>query len=251
MALKLKNIFTPGSDEIAQTYTIESWHVSQSIDAFTGAVPYDITLTGSFTLTGSQFISGSIFPSLGANTVGFFGTSSWAVSSSKAITSSYADTSSIVLTGSTSTLDYGLFVNIVSQSLPPTLSSSISFDTTITSSNITMTGLNDTITVTKNGLYNIEYTLLIDNAGAARDVYVWLIDSALSLNVPNSNKIYSIAANSSLLATGGWLTNLITASAYKLWWWSTSNVGLKLKVEAPAASYAFTPSSTLKVIQIK
>lgn len=248
MALKLKNIFTPGSDEIAQTYTIESWHVSQSIDAFTGAVPYDITLTGSFTLTGSQFISGSIFPSLGANTVGFFGTSSWAVSSSKAITSSYAVTSSIVLTGSTSTLDYGLFVNIADQPLPGTLSASILFPTTTVSDGITMAG-NDTITVTKDGLYNIEYTLLMENTGAARDVYVWLIDT--TVNIPNSNKIYSIAATSKLLATGGWLTNLTTASAYKLWWWSASAVGLKLKVEAAATPYAFTPASTLKVIQIK
>jgi len=249
MALKLKNIFTPGSDEIAQTYTIESWHVSQSIDAFTGAVPYDITLTGSFTLTGSQFISGSIFPSLGANTVGFFGTSSWAVSSSKAITSSYAATSSMVLTGSTSTLDYGLFVNTADQSLPGTLSSSISFPTASVSDGITMTGLFDTITVTKDGLYNIEYTLLIDNTGSARDVYVWLKDN--TLNIPNSNKIYSMRANSKLLATGGWLANLTTTSAYKLWWWSASDTGLKLMVAAAATPYASTPSSTLKVIQIK
>ena len=248
MALKLKNIFVTGSDEIAQTYTIESWHVSQSIDAFTGAVPYDITLTGSFTLTGSQFISGSISSSFGANTVGFFGTSSWAVSSSKAITSSYAATSSMVLTGSTSTLDYGLFAHIGNQPLPVALSSSIVFDTTIVSSNISMFS-NDTITVTKDGLYNIEYTLLIDNTGSARDVYVWLIDN--TVNIPNSNKIYSLAANSELLATGGWLTNLTTTTSYKLWWWSASAVGLKLKVEAAATPYAFTPSSTLKVIQIK
>ena len=248
MALKLKNIFVTGSDEISQTYTIESWHVSQSIDAFTGAVPYDITLTGSFTLTGSQFISGSIFPSLGANTVGFFGTSSWAVSSSKAITSSYAATSSIVLTGSTSTLDYGLFAHIGPQPLPPALSSSIVFDTTIVSSNISMFS-NDTITVTKDGLYNIEYTLLIDNTGSARDVYVCLKDS--TLNIPNSNKIYSIAAASELLATGGWLANLTTTSAYKLWWWSASDTNLKLMVSSSATPYAATPSSTLKVIQIK
>jgi hypothetical protein len=249
MALKLKNIFTPGSDEIAQTYTIESWHVSQSIDAFTGAVPYDITLTGSFTLTGSQFISGSIFPSLGANTVGFFGTSSWAVSSSKAITSSYAATSSMVLTGSTSTLDYGLFVNIGDQPLPAALSSSILFDTTIVSSSISMFS-NDTITVTKDGLYNIEFTLLMENlALTARDVYVWLKDSTLP--IPNSNKIYSMRANSKLLATGGWLVNLTTTSAYKLWWWSASDIDLKLMVAAAATPYASTPSSTLKVIQIK
>jgi len=53
MALVLKQIFTSGSDEIAQNYAIESWHVSQSVDAFTGAVAYDIKISGSLTLTGS------------------------------------------------------------------------------------------------------------------------------------------------------------------------------------------------------
>ena len=75
MALKLKNIFVTGSDQVAQTYTIESWHVSQSVDAFTGVAAYDITLSGSFTLTGSQYVSGSISASFGPNTVGFHGTS--------------------------------------------------------------------------------------------------------------------------------------------------------------------------------
>jgi len=53
MAKILKNIFTPSVDEIAQTYTIESWHVSQSVDAFTGVAAYDIFLSGSMNITGS------------------------------------------------------------------------------------------------------------------------------------------------------------------------------------------------------
>lgn len=53
MALVLKNIFTPSTDEIAQNYTIESWHVSQSVDALTGHAAYDITISGSLNLTGS------------------------------------------------------------------------------------------------------------------------------------------------------------------------------------------------------
>ena len=53
MALILKNIFTPSTDEIAQNYTIESWHVSQSVDALTGVAAYDITISGSLNLTGS------------------------------------------------------------------------------------------------------------------------------------------------------------------------------------------------------
>lgn len=63
---------------IEQTQTINAWHVTQSIDAFSGLQAYDIILSGSFTLTGSQKINGSISASSGANTVGFFGTASWA-----------------------------------------------------------------------------------------------------------------------------------------------------------------------------
>jgi hypothetical protein len=37
---------------------VEAYHVSQSIDAFTGAEAYDITLSGSFTVTGSVTING-------------------------------------------------------------------------------------------------------------------------------------------------------------------------------------------------
>ena len=59
MAKTLKNIFDPGVDQIAQTYTIESWHVSQSVDAWTGADAYDLKLSGSLVLSGSAYISGS------------------------------------------------------------------------------------------------------------------------------------------------------------------------------------------------
>ena len=53
MAKTLQNIFNSG-DKIAQTYIIESWHVSQSVDALTGAEAYDITISGSLNLTGSM-----------------------------------------------------------------------------------------------------------------------------------------------------------------------------------------------------
>jgi hypothetical protein len=58
MANTLKKIFVPGLDQVTQTYTIESWHVSQSVDAFTGVEAYDITISGSLILTGSLAIQG-------------------------------------------------------------------------------------------------------------------------------------------------------------------------------------------------
>ena len=38
---------------ISNTNTVQASHVTQSIDAFTGAVAYDISLSGSFNMTGS------------------------------------------------------------------------------------------------------------------------------------------------------------------------------------------------------
>jgi hypothetical protein len=56
---------------------VEAWHVTQSIDAFTGVKEYDITLSGSLTLTGS--LNFGIIPN---NILG---------TSSNAYTSSYSD----------------------------------------------------------------------------------------------------------------------------------------------------------------
>jgi hypothetical protein len=59
MANVLKQIFSAGVDQVDQNYTIEAWHVSQSIDAFTGVKAYDINLSGSLSITGSLFATSS------------------------------------------------------------------------------------------------------------------------------------------------------------------------------------------------
>ena len=56
MAKQLTSSFSP-TDQISQTYTIESWHVSQSVDALTGREAYDITISGSLTITGSAYFT--------------------------------------------------------------------------------------------------------------------------------------------------------------------------------------------------
>jgi hypothetical protein len=58
MANVLQKIFTPSVDEVVQNFTIQSWHVSQSVDALTGAEAYDITISGSLVVTGSVAING-------------------------------------------------------------------------------------------------------------------------------------------------------------------------------------------------
>ncbi len=53
MAKKLKKIFATGTDEVVQDFTINSWHVSQSVDALTAVEDYDISISGSLNVTGS------------------------------------------------------------------------------------------------------------------------------------------------------------------------------------------------------
>tara|TARA_R110002020_G_scaffold180672_4_gene375136 strand:+ start:1301 stop:2728 length:1428 start_codon:yes stop_codon:yes gene_type:complete len=50
--------------QISQSLVIQSWHVSQSVDAFTGADAFDITLSGSSTVTGTNIMSSSASPSI-------------------------------------------------------------------------------------------------------------------------------------------------------------------------------------------
>ena len=55
MAIKLSNSgITSGS-------VVKSAEVSQSIDAFTGTIAYDIQQSGSFNQTGSTILSGSVY----------------------------------------------------------------------------------------------------------------------------------------------------------------------------------------------
>ena len=78
---------------ITNNSTIQAWHVSQSIDALTGAVAYNITISGSLKLTGSVTSQNGYTGSL-------YGTSSWAESSSysiESISSSYSTTSEKVV----------------------------------------------------------------------------------------------------------------------------------------------------------
>jgi hypothetical protein len=67
--------------------SVDAWHITQSIDAFTKVEAYDITVSGSFQVTGSLKVKGNI---LGRTTQ----------TSSLAITSSYARFTSTVTSAS-------------------------------------------------------------------------------------------------------------------------------------------------------
>lgn len=104
MAKVLKEIFS-ASDKINQTYTIHSWHVSQSVDALTGADDYDITISGSLTVTGSVYLEGTPNINSNANTVLVLDTSNNQVKYGPDISTfsgGSADTGSLLTTASLS-----------------------------------------------------------------------------------------------------------------------------------------------------
>ena len=80
---------------IAQTQTINAWHVTQSVDAFTGTQAYDITISGSFGVTGSSTISGSLI-TIGSQTA----SGSLLVSGSSTISGSLRVAGSSIISGS-------------------------------------------------------------------------------------------------------------------------------------------------------
>jgi hypothetical protein len=69
--------------------SVDAWHITQSIDAFTKAASYDITLSGSFTLTGSFKVNGDVLGSTNrTSSVSDF--SSYTLYTPSAYSSSYA-----------------------------------------------------------------------------------------------------------------------------------------------------------------
>jgi hypothetical protein len=69
---------------------VDAWNITQSIDAFTGEVDYDITVSGSFTLTGSLNMNGNMYgDTLGSSS--YSPTSSYALNVDLTVSSSLAN----------------------------------------------------------------------------------------------------------------------------------------------------------------
>jgi hypothetical protein len=73
---------------------VQAWHVTQSIDAFTGVSDFDIRVSGSFTLTGSLKVDGNV-------------SGITSQSSSFAITSSYANLVNVANSSSFASVNQG------------------------------------------------------------------------------------------------------------------------------------------------
>lgn len=180
--------------------TIQAADVSQSIDAFTGAVGYAITFSGSFTLagatTGSGFWQKSVSSSYALNS-SVAVSSSYALSSSISVSSSYAISSSYALSSSFA----------LSSSLA--LSSSFAGGTSQVNSQSYDNGTNIVVgdfkfIAGKGALNTGKLTSSIFNvlAGKSMGTNVWISPSYVSpasISSPQSSLVVAISSSGALL----------------------------------------------------
>jgi len=201
MAKILQKVFA-SNDRVSQSFTVQSWHVSQSVDAFTGASDYDITISGSLTVIGPVSSSGGFTGSLQ-------GTASWAnnaVTASyilNAVSASFASTASYIQNAQTASY----VLNAVSASF----SSTASFVNTLRQSVILTGSLETTGSVTLKGLTVVpkSFVVTIDNS-TGQLFYTSSTGFLGSAGLPNGplnsyqfNNAGTFSGSSDLTYTGG------------------------------------------------
>jgi hypothetical protein len=146
--------------------TVEAYHVTQSIDAFTGIKAYDISLSGSFNMTGSlnaPTITGSLH-----------GTASYALNAGSGV--GFPFSGSAVITGSLLISGSGLTVSG---------STTLRGNTTLTNGTITITGSagNTEWVASRQSIINWS------QAGTSGDIGTLVLPSA-ETNTPKTGSIY-------------------------------------------------------------
>jgi hypothetical protein len=268
---------------ITNNSTVEAWHVTQSVDAFTGQVGYDITISGSFALsdtTGSGLWGETLRVDMdnsgfgnGNYTIPFlrtsgsgFGTFKYSetapkynpiadvlyVTSSQAISSSQAASASYTQYG-TNNLSVGAFYDTSTQTLASNVSGAMTFNSITVSDGISVTS-NSRLTVTKSGTYNIQFSSQFTPAGPGSSVYVWLRKNGTNvaysnteISMQNSNDAYVAAWNFVETLTAGQYVELI-------WYPVGGTVDMTAAVPTPGAGgngNIGIPSVIVTMTQIK
>lgn len=244
---------------IVNNATVEAWHVTQSVDAFTGQVGYDITISGSFNLVGttgsglwgetlrvdmdnSGFGSGNYtVPFLISSGSGYgtfkysanapkynpvteilYVTSSQAVSASQAVSSSYT-------TYGTNNLTVGAFYDTTTQTLASNASASMTFNSITISDGISVTS-NSRLTVTQTGTYNIQFSSqFVPSNGCS--VYVWLRKNGTNVAYSNT-EVYMQNPNEAAVAAWNFIETL-TAGQYIELMWRPVGASVDMSAELP------------------
>jgi hypothetical protein len=195
----IKTGITPGQ-------TIQPFHVTQSVDAFTGITAYDITISGSLTLTGSVlsqngFTGNLIGTSSWATNAVAANTASWAlnaITSSytlSALSSSYALSSSFALTSISSSYSVSSSYAVISLSSSFALSSSRATEAGIT-----------TLIRPSNTVSNFGYTVpYLSGTGSTATLFY-------SATGPRYNPTTETVTSTNFEGTASWANNVVTAT---------------------------------------
>jgi len=231
---------------IVNNATVEAWHVTQSVDAFTGQVGYDITISGSFALvdtTGSGLWSETLRVDMdnsgfgnGNYTIPFlvssgsgYGTFKYSatapkynpitdvllVTSSQAISSSQAVSASYTQYG-TNNLTVGAFYDTSVQTLASNVSGAMTFNSITVSDGISVTS-NSRLTVTKTGTYNIQFSSqFVPTNGCS--VYVWLRKNGTNVSYSNT-EVHMQNPNEAVVASWNFIETLTAGQYVELIWY--------------------------------
>jgi hypothetical protein len=259
---------------------VQAADVSQSVDAFTGQVGYDITISGSFTLvntTGSGLWGETLRVDMdtsgfgdGNYTIPFlrtsgsgFGTFKYSetapkynpiadvlyVTSSQAISSSQAASASYTQFG-TNNLSVGAFYDTTTQILAANTSASMTFNSITVSDGISVTS-NSRLTVTKTGTYNIQFSSQFIPAGPGSSIYVWLRKNGT--NVAYSNTELQLQnSNDAAVAAWNFVETLTVGQYVELIWYPTGGtVNMTAETPTPGNGGVGIPSVIVTITQIK
>jgi hypothetical protein len=259
---------------------VQAADVSQSVDAFTGQVGYDITISGSFTLvntTGSGLWGETLRVDMdtsgfgdGNYTIPFlrtsgsgFGTFKYSetapkynpiadvlyVTSSQAISSSQAASASYTQFG-TNNLSVGAFYDTTTQILAANTSASMTFNSITVSDGISVTS-NSRLTVTKTGTYNIQFSSQFIPAGPGSSVYVWLRKNGTNVTYSNT-EIQLQNSNDAAVAAWNFVETLTVGQYVELIWYPTGGtVNMTAETPTPGNGGVGIPSVIVTITQIK
>lgn len=268
---------------IVNNSTVEAWHVTQSVDAFTGQVGYDITISGSFNLvntTGSGLWGETLRVDMdnsgfgnGDYTIPFlvssgsgYGTFKYSatapkynpiadvlyVTSSQAISSSQAVSASYTQYG-TNNLSVGAFYDTSTQTLASNVSGAMTFNSTTVSDGISVTS-NSRLTVTKTGTYNIQFSSQFIPTGPGSSVYVWLRKNGTNVAYSNT-EVHMQNSNYAVVAAWNFVENLTAGQYVELIWYPVgATIDMAAEVPTPGAGgngNVGIPSVIVTMTQIK
>jgi hypothetical protein len=197
---------------------------------------------GNLTISGSVGNFNTITGSLLGNVNG---TASFATTASYALTASFAS-------NGINSLTVGTFYDTTTQTLTSGNSASITLNTPVISDGVTLVS-NSRITVTKTGIYNLQFSSQLQNTvGGSPDVHIWLRKNGNNVTYSNTG-IEIQNQNSKYVAAWNFVESLITGDFLELIWYVSGGTSAQLVAEIPGPTNGGVgvPSVILTMTQIK